>query len=151
MEVNMFVSFLFNCIFRNTTELELEHLFKFYCYSIWLLLLLIYIRWWIFHASFLIIFPLAVFLFQLTCWVFISKTVTSWSDTDTCCVFVCMLSYFIVSGKNTGVVAISSSRGSFWPRDGTLVSCIFCISRQILYHWATWEAQIHGRGRKTDE
>ena len=31
-------------------------------------------------------------------------------------------------------VAISSSRGSFRPRDGTQVSCIFCIGRQILYH-----------------
>ena len=33
-------------------------------------------------------------------------------------------------------VAISSSRGSSWPRDPTWVSC---ISRWILYHWATWE------------
>ena len=34
-------------------------------------------------------------------------------------------------------VAISFSRGCSWPRDGTRVSC---IGRQILYHWATWEA-----------
>ena len=34
--------------------------------------------------------------------------------------------------------AISCSRGSFWPRDQTQVSCIL-ISRQILYHWVTWE------------
>ena len=34
-------------------------------------------------------------------------------------------------------VAISSSRGSSWPRDGTQVSC---IGRWVLYHWATWEA-----------
>ena len=33
-------------------------------------------------------------------------------------------------------VAISSSRGSSWPRDWT---CVFCIGRQNLYHWATWE------------
>ena len=33
-------------------------------------------------------------------------------------------------------VAISSSRGSSWPRDQTHVSC---TGRQILYHWATWE------------
>ena len=33
-------------------------------------------------------------------------------------------------------VAISSSRGSFRPRERTHVSC---IGRQILYHWATWE------------
>ena len=41
--------------------------------------------------------------------------------------------------------AISSSRGSFWsrgyswPRGRTHISC---IGRQILYHWATWEAQV---------
>ena len=34
-------------------------------------------------------------------------------------------------------VAISSSRGSSWPRDWASISC---ISKQILYHWATWEA-----------
>ena len=34
-------------------------------------------------------------------------------------------------------VAISFSRGSSHPRDQT---CISCISRQILYHWATREA-----------
>ena len=32
---------------------------------------------------------------------------------------------------------VSFDRGSSWPRDGT---CISCISRQILYHWATREA-----------
>ena len=39
-------------------------------------------------------------------------------------------------------VAISSSRGSSWPRDQTHVSCISCIGRQILYHGATWEAHL---------
>ena len=34
-----------------------------------------------------------------------------------------------------------SSRGSSWLRDQTHVSCVFCTGRQILYHWATWEAQ----------
>ena len=34
-------------------------------------------------------------------------------------------------------VAISSSRGSSQPRDGTWVPC---IGRWVLYHWATWEA-----------
>ena len=32
-------------------------------------------------------------------------------------------------------VAISYSRGSSWPKDQTLVSCISYISRQILYYW----------------
>ena len=30
------------------------------------------------------------------------------------------------------------SRGSSQPRTRIHVSCIFCIGRQILYHWATW-------------
>ena len=33
-------------------------------------------------------------------------------------------------------IAISFSRGSSWPRDRTQVSCVSCIGRQILYHWA---------------
>ena len=36
-------------------------------------------------------------------------------------------------------VAISSSRGSSRPRDWTRVSC---TCKQILYHWAIWEAQV---------
>ena len=40
-------------------------------------------------------------------------------------------------------VPISSSRGSSRPRDLTRFSCGSCIaSKQILYHWATWEAQL---------
>ena len=35
------------------------------------------------------------------------------------------------SSKNTGVSCISFSRGSFPPRNQTLVSC---IGRQVLYH-----------------
>ena len=35
-------------------------------------------------------------------------------------------------------VAISFSKGSSWPRDGTSISCMSFIGRQILYHWATW-------------
>ena len=40
-------------------------------------------------------------------------------------------------------VAISSSRGSSQPRDWTQVSCVSCIGRGILYHHATWEAQMN--------
>ena len=36
-------------------------------------------------------------------------------------------------------VAISFSRGSSWPRDGTCISYISCIGRQIRYHCTTWE------------
>ena len=37
-------------------------------------------------------------------------------------------------------VAISFSRGSSQPRDLTLIFCISCIGRWILYHCTTWEA-----------
>ena len=35
---------------------------------------------------------------------------------------------------------VSFSRGPSWSRDQTCAPCISCIGRQILYHWATWEA-----------
>ena len=44
--------------------------------------------------------------------------------------------YGIAQAKMLEWVAISSSRGSSWPRDPT---CISCIGRWILHHWATWE------------
>ena len=37
-------------------------------------------------------------------------------------------------------VAISYSRGSFWPRDQICTSYVSCIGRWILYHCPTWEA-----------
>ena len=40
-------------------------------------------------------------------------------------------------------VAISSSRGSSWPRDRTNVSCISYIGRQIIYPRDTWGAHVH--------
>ena len=44
-------------------------------------------------------------------------------------------------------VAISSSRGSSWPRDRTHSACASCVGRQTLYHWATWETPSHtGQG-----
>ena len=41
----------------------------------------------------------------------------------------------ILQARTLEQVAISSFRGSFQPRDGTLDSCVFCTGRQILYHW----------------
>ena len=32
-------------------------------------------------------------------------------------------------------VAMASSRGSSWPRDGTCASYVSCIGRCVLYHW----------------
>ena len=41
-------------------------------------------------------------------------------------------------------VAVSSSRRWSQPRDLTLISCISCISRWILYYWATsWRINDH--------
>ena len=39
-------------------------------------------------------------------------------------------------------VAISHSRGSSWPRDWIRISCVSCIGKWILYHWATWETLV---------
>ena len=56
----------------------------------------------------------------------------------------CMLSHSVVSDSAIlwtiacqilEWAAISYFRGSSWPRDQILVSCIFCSGRQILYHW----------------
>ena len=45
----------------------------------------------------------------------------------------------ILQARTLEWVAISFSRGSAQPRDGTLVSC---LGRWILYHWATWKVQM---------
>ena len=37
-------------------------------------------------------------------------------------------------------VAISYPRESSQPKDWTLISCVSCIGREILYHCTTWEA-----------
>ena len=39
-------------------------------------------------------------------------------------------------------VAISSSRGSFWPREWTHISCVSCVDRRILYNGTTWESLL---------
>ena len=38
-------------------------------------------------------------------------------------------------------VTISFSRGSLQPRDWTRISCVSCIDRWVLYHWATRETR----------
>ena len=50
----------------------------------------------------------------------------------------------ILQARTLERVAISFSRGSSQPRDWTHVSCISCIVRCLLYHWATWEAPDWG-------
>ena len=47
-------------------------------------------------------------------------------------------------------VAMPSPRGSSWPRNRTRVSSGSCIGRQMLCHWATWEAHLpHPKRRNT--
>ena len=41
-----------------------------------------------------------------------------------------------------------SSGGSPQPRDGTRVSCVSCIGRQVLTTSATWEVLPHFMGRE---
>ena len=41
-------------------------------------------------------------------------------------------------------VVIPSTRASFRLRDQNHNSCISCIGKWILYHWATWEAPYYG-------
>ena len=45
------------------------------------------------------------------------------------------------SRQNTGVGSHFLPQGSSQPRDQTHISCISCISMQILYYCNTWEAQ----------
>ena len=46
-------------------------------------------------------------------------------------------------------VAISSSRGSSWPRDWTQFSCISCIGRQSLKNCTTWEVHSSPRWQQS--
>ena len=48
------------------------------------------------------------------------------------------------------LVAVSYSRGFSWPRDWTHISCISCIGRQTLYHWASWEALQQGKRKQSN-
>ena len=46
----------------------------------------------------------------------------------------------ILQARTLEWVFMPSSRGSSRPMDRSLVSCISCIGRRIVYHYATWEA-----------
>ena len=80
------------------------------------------------------------------------------------CVYICTCAYrvmcvclFVTPGPSSpgssvhGIflarilewVAISFSKGSSRPRDQTRISCISCMGRQILYHWANGEVLLY--------
>ena len=46
----------------------------------------------------------------------------------------------ILQTKVLECIAVPFSRGSSPPRDPTSVSGVPCFGRQVLYHYATWEA-----------
>ena len=48
----------------------------------------------------------------------------------------------ILQARILDCIALSSSRGSSWPRDGT---CVPCTGRQVLYHWGTREVKQQNR------
>ena len=84
---------------------------------------------------------------------FIIKTWCKWIETSrwNCCCLVAK-SYSTlcdcIPRDSSGIsqarilewVAISSSRGSYQLKYQTQASCISCVGRWILYHWATEEA-----------
>ena len=71
-----------------------------------------------------------------SCWVMSNFFVTPWT--------ICSLTGFSVHGifqaKILECVAISFSRGSSQSKDHW--TCISCIGRRFLYHWATRKAPI---------
>ena len=69
----------------------------------------------------------------------------AWSVAQLCLIFVTpgdtsppgSSVHEILQARMLKWVTISFSRGSPQPRDWTWVSCISCIVRWVLYHWAT--------------
>ena len=54
----------------------------------------------------------------------------------------CSVLFDSVTSHRRSQRRVASSRASARPRDQTCVSCVSCTGRQILYHRATWEADI---------
>ena len=77
-------------------------------------------------------------LIYLSCMRVVSRSVATLCDPLDCSLPGASV-HGILQARILKWVAVLSSRGSFQPRDGT---CVSCIGRQILYHWATWEACI---------
>ena len=53
------------------------------------------------------------------------------------------LSLGILQARILEWVVISSSRGSFQPRDWTCISCVSCIAKGFFTHWATRKAYLY--------
>ena len=78
------------------------------------------------------------------CWAEVARLVTQ-SCPTLCGPMDCSLPgssvHGVLQARILEWVAISSSSGSFRPRDQICVSCIYCVNRQSLYHCDTWELQ----------
>ena len=92
------------------------------------------------HASYICIMPLSNFLI-------IRNTYVLCLVTQLCPTLCNSMDCSLPGSSVLGIfqarilewVAISFSSGSFQPRDWTLISC---IGNQVLYHWATREAEV---------
>ena len=81
--------------------------------------------------------PLIIYLFQC-CSLWTPHPHLLPQSLNVCSVHLCLFFvHRVFQARILEWVTISFSRGSFQPRDQTY---LFCISRQILYLWAIWEA-----------
>ena len=85
-------------------------------------------KWWTMSTNECLTYNI---LLLFTCLVMYDSFVTLWTITHQTPLSMGFL------GKNTGMCAISFSRGSSQPKDWTHMSY---IGRQIIYHWATRKA-----------
>ena len=63
---------------------------------------------------------------------------TPWTEDPMECNLPGSSGHWILQARILQCITLSFSRGSSWVRDWTQVSCVSCIGRRILYHWATW-------------
>ena len=81
--------------------------------------------------------PLKSHAFVSTC--MLSHSVVSYSLTPWTCSPPGSSCHGISKARILEWVAISFSRGSFWPRDQTRISCVSCIAGRVFTRWAFWE------------
>ena len=117
------------------------------------------VRILVFNTGFYKIYSTFNYKYSVLCFPWLSDSFTHWenyweatmykglfrmlctcSDDQSCPNLCDAMDHEIFQARILVWVAISSFRGSSWSRDQTHVSCIPCIGRWSLYHWATWEA-----------
>ena len=98
-----------------------------------------YSQFWPFHFVFFSHVPESVTANILLCYCccLVTQSCLTLYDPMDCCMLGSSV-HGMSQARTLEWVPSFSSRGSSWPRDQT---CISCIGRHILYHWATWIAQ----------